>query len=181
MKTLVIGATGTIGTEVSAQLEAAGHDVLRASRRGSPRVDLADPDSIARLFASVGELDAVICCAAGAPLTPLLDDGFLASLMAKLLGQVEVVRRALPRMRDGGVIVLTSGQIPEATPGSAGGALVNAGLDAFVAGAAVELPRGLRLRAISPGCVRETLVALGMDPVDGIPAAEIARAYVEAV
>jgi len=181
MKTLVIGATGTIGTEVAAQLEAAGHDVLRASRRGSPRVDLADPDSIAALFAAVGELDAVVCCAASAALTPLLDDGFIASLTAKLFGQVEVVRRALPHVRDGGAIVLTSGQIPDATPGSAGGALVNAGLDAFVAAAAVELPRGIRLRAISPGWVRETLAALGMDPSDGAPAADIARLYVEAL
>jgi hypothetical protein len=39
MKVVVIGATGTIGCEVAKQLEAR-HEVVRASRNGSPPVDL---------------------------------------------------------------------------------------------------------------------------------------------
>jgi NAD(P)-dependent dehydrogenase (short-subunit alcohol dehydrogenase family) len=180
MKVIVVGASGTIGAAVASALDAE-HDVVRASRRGEPRVDLADPASIAALFATVPDADAVVCCAASAPLTPLADDGFERSVQNKLFGQVRLAREAVGRLRAGGSITLTSGRIPEATPGSAGGALVNAGLDAFVAAAAVEMPRGLRINAVSPGWVRETLVALGMDPADGTPAAEIAEAYVEAV
>jgi NAD(P)-dependent dehydrogenase (short-subunit alcohol dehydrogenase family) len=180
MKVVVVGATGTIGSRVAKALEG-GHEVIRASRRGEPRVDLADPASIAGLFASVSDIDAVVCCAASAPLAPLRDPGFMSSMQSKLFGQVELVRQAIEHLRDVGSITLTSGAIPEATPGSAGGALVNAGLEAFVRAAAVEMPRGIRLNAVSPGWVRESLAELGMDPSSGIPAAEAARAYVEAV
>jgi NAD(P)-dependent dehydrogenase (short-subunit alcohol dehydrogenase family) len=180
MRVVVVGASGTIGSEVAGALEPR-HEVVRASLNGDPRVDLAAPESIAALFGSLRELDAVACCAASAPLTPLSDAGFMASMQSKLFGQVELVRQAVEHLRDGGSITLTSGRIPEATPGSAGGALVNAGLEAFVKGAAVELPRGLRLNVVSPGWVRESLVKLGLDPSAGIPAADVARAYVEAV
>ncbi|MBM7784001.1 Rossmann-fold NAD(P)-binding domain-containing protein [Tenggerimyces flavus] len=71
--------------------------------------------------------------------------------------------------------------IPEATPGGSIGALVNAGLDAFVQAATLDLTRGIRLNAVCPGRVRETLVVLGMDPSAGTPAADAACAYVEAV
>jgi haloacetate dehalogenase len=180
VKIIVVGASGTIGSAVADALEPR-HDVVRASRRGDPRVDLADPASIAALFASVRDADAVVCCGASAPLTALAHEGFLPSLQGKLLGQVELARRAVAELRDGGSITLTSGRIPEATPGSAGGALVNAGLEAFVTAATVELPRGLRLNVVSPGWVRETLVELGLDATAGTPAAVVARAYVESV
>jgi NAD(P)-dependent dehydrogenase (short-subunit alcohol dehydrogenase family) len=144
-------------------------------------VDLADPPSIADLFATVDEADAVVCCAASAPLTSLSDEDFVPSLRTKLLGQVEAARLGVEHLREEGSITLTSGRIPEATPGSAGGALVNAGLEAFVRAAAVEMPRGLRLNAVSPGWVRESLEKLGMDSSGGVPASDVARAYVEAI
>jgi len=180
MRVMVIGATGTIGREVVDAL-LPRHEVIRASRQQDPAVNLADPGSIAALFASVGDADAVICCAASAPLVPLVGEDFVAKLRGKLLGQVELVRQAVQHLRDEGAIVLTSGRIPAATPGSAGGALVNAGLEAFVSAAAVEMPRGIRLNVVSPGWVRESLVRLGMDSSGGIPASSVARAYVEAV
>ena len=126
-------------------------------------------------------MDALVCCAANAPLTPLLDDDFLPSLQTKLFGRVDAARHSVDRIRDGGSITLTSGQIPEATPESAGGALVNAGLEAFVGAAAVEIPRGPRLNAVSPGWVRESLEKLGMDSSAGVPVQAVAAAYVDAV
>jgi NAD(P)-dependent dehydrogenase (short-subunit alcohol dehydrogenase family) len=180
MKVIVVGATGTIGREVAGAL-GAGHEVIRASRHGDPSVDLGDSESIAALFASVNDADAIVCCAASAPLVPLSDGDFVPSLQSKLFGQVSLVLVAAEHLRDGGSITLTSGRIPDATPGSAGGALVNAGLEAFVKAAAIEMPRGLRLNAVSPGWVRESLVKLGMDPASGTRASDVARAYVEAV
>jgi NAD(P)-dependent dehydrogenase (short-subunit alcohol dehydrogenase family) len=147
----------------------------------SPASILSEPDSVDALLSSARAVDAVVCCAASAPLTPLTGDDFVPTLNAKLFGQVEVARRAVRALADGGSITLTSGEIPPATPGSAGGALVNAGLEAFVTAAAVELPRGLRLNAVSPGWVSESLIALGMDPSDGTPVADVARAYLLAV
>ena len=183
MKVIVIGGTGTIGRAVVDALQGS-HEVVVASRRGEPRVDLSDAQTIALLFEAVSDADAVICCAASSPLgsiTELTDEGFRDTIEPKLLGQVGVALEAAGRLRDGGSITLTSGEIPEGTPGAATGALVNAGLDAFVRAAAADLPRGLRINAVSPGWVAETMAELGMDPAGGMPAREVASAYVEAV
>ena len=51
----------------------------------------------------------------------------------------------------------------------------------IVRAAKVELPRGIRINAVSPGWVREMLIALGMDPSGEIPADQVARGYVESV
>jgi NAD(P)-dependent dehydrogenase (short-subunit alcohol dehydrogenase family) len=183
VKILVIGASGVIGSAVVAALSGS-HEVVAVSRSSQRAVDLRSVDSVAALFAGVGELDAVVCCAANTPLgdfTAQTDAEFAQSVAAKLLGQVSVARHAARWLRDGGSITLTSGAIPHGMQGSAAGALVNAGLEAFVRAAAADLGRGLRINAVSPGWIAETLTELGMDPGDGTPAAAVARTYVEAV
>jgi NAD(P)-dependent dehydrogenase (short-subunit alcohol dehydrogenase family) len=183
VRVLVIGGTGTIGSAVVAALRDR-HEVIAASRSGTPRVDLADRRTIARLLERLSDADAVVCCAASAPLaalTEVSDEDFVASITPKLLGQVAVAAHAAAHLRNGGSITLTAGAIPEGTAGAAGGALVNAGLEAFVRAAAQDLGRGLRINAVSPGWVAETLAELGMDAAQGTPVAEVARAYVTAV
>lgn len=184
MKVLVIGATGTLGSAVSDALEGASHQVVKASRNGPVRVDLEDPATLDGLFDEVPDLDAVVCCGASGPLVDLAavtDAEFAAGVQGKLLGQVALARRALRRLRDGGSVTLTGGTFAAPLAGGSLGALVNAGLEGFVTNAAAELPRGLRINLVSPGWVAETLESLGMDPADGTPAAEVARAYVDAV
>ncbi|HET6159318.1 MAG TPA: short chain dehydrogenase [Dongiaceae bacterium] len=183
MKVLVIGATGTIGAAVAHAL-AARHEVMRASRNGAVPVDVGDTASLDALFASVNDIDAVVCCAASVPLVPFgsqSDADFAASLQGKLLGQIGIVRRALHHVRDGGSITLTSGKFVAPIPGSSAGALANAGLEAFVRHVAIEMPRGLRINVVGPGWVRETLVKLGMDPTVGTPVRDVANACVSAV
>jgi NAD(P)-dependent dehydrogenase (short-subunit alcohol dehydrogenase family) len=65
--------------------------------------------------------------------------------------------------------------------GSTAISLVNAGVEAFVRAAALEMPRGIRLNAVSPPWVRETLVAMGREGANGMPAAQVATAYVASV
>jgi NAD(P)-dependent dehydrogenase (short-subunit alcohol dehydrogenase family) len=183
VKVIVIGGSGVIGRAVVDALEPE-HQVVSASRSGDPRVDLGDVATVSELFDRITDADAVVCCAANAPLnelTAVSDDEFYRSIAPKLLGQVSVARHAAPRLNDGGSITLTGGLIPERLAGSAGGAMVNAGIEAFVTAAAHDLGRGLRINAISPGWVSETLVELGMDASGGTPAREVARSYLAAV
>ncbi|MFD7512975.1 NAD-dependent epimerase/dehydratase family protein, partial [Streptomyces sp. NPDC059853] len=140
---IVIGAGGTIGAAVAGALETRGHRVVRASRGGAARVDLTRPATIDALLAAHGPVDAVVCCAASggtAPVAGSTDADFFSGLDSKLIGQVELVRRALPRLRDNGSLTLTSGTIPDSLRDAALGRLINAGLEAFVPAAARELP-----------------------------------------
>jgi len=185
MNILVIGATGTIGQAVVAALSPR-HQVVSASLHGkTSRVDITDIVSLHALYGAVGPIDAVVCAAGAArfnPLAQLTDDDFAFSLRSKLMGQVNVVRLGLDRVREGGVIVITSGILSRApTPGSSAISLVNGGLEAFVRAAALEAPRGVRVNAVSPPWLSETLAKLGMDAQGGLPAASVAQAYVRAI
>ena len=185
MKLLLIGATGTIGRAVAAVLSPR-HEVLAVSRHSEPlRVDISSPESVRALFAAAGPVDGVISAAGAArfkPLAQLHDDDFAFSLQNKLMGQVNVLREGLQRLRDGGVVVVTSGILSRLpTPGSGAISLVNAGLEGFARAAAIEAPRGIRVNVVSPPWVSETLTQLGRDPKGGLPASVVAQAYARAV
>jgi len=185
MRILVIGANGTIGRAVVTALSA-GNEIISASLRSSTvKVDLADPESIRRMYRSLGKLHAVVCAAGQAkfaPLAQLGDADFRFCLDNKLMGQVNVVRFGFDHMEDGGSFTLTTGILAQAPmPGSAAISLVNAGLEGFVRAAALEAPRNVRVNAVSPPWVTETLQALKMDVSQGLPAAVVARAYVRSV
>lgn len=185
MKILVVGATGTIGRAIAAALSS-NHDVVPVSRSHTAiTADLSEPASIRALYEAVGRIDAVVCTAGDAkfaPLDQLSDSDFQFSLANKLMGQVNLVRYGLAHVRDGGSFTLTSGVLARApAPGSAAMSLVNSGLEGFVRAAALEAPRGIRVNAVSPPWVAETLRALGMDLSQGLPAASVARSYVESV
>jgi NAD(P)-dependent dehydrogenase (short-subunit alcohol dehydrogenase family) len=185
MRILIIGATGTIGRAVVAALKDR-HDVIQASHREAhEKVDIADADSIRSLYKRVGRIDAVVSAAGQAawkPLADLGDDDFAFSLGNKLMGQANLVRYGMGVVNDGGSFTLTSGVLAQhPTPGSGAVSLVNAGLEGFGRAAALELPRGIRVNVVSPPWVSETLVAMGRDPSGGLPAADVARSYVESV
>ena len=185
MKLLLVGATGTIGTAVAAALSER-HEVLAVTRHSQPlSIDISSPALVRALFDAVGPLDGVISTTGAArfkPLDELSDDDFAFCLQNKLMGQVNLVREALPRLRDGGVVVVSTGILARRPmPGSAAISLVNAGLEGFVRAAALEATRGIRVNAVSPPWVCETLTQLGMDPKNGLPAAVVAQAYVRAV
>lgn len=186
MKTVVIGATGTIGRIVAETLESRGHEVVRASRSGDVRVDLNDAASISELFATVDDIDAVVVAAGSVPfahLTELDSDDYLAAFTSKTLSQIEVVRQALTALRDGGSVTLTSGVLsrdPISTGAAA--AMANGALESFVITAAAEAPRGIRINAVSPDVLESSpgyhQLFAGHRPVSDV---EVGRAYVLAV
>jgi NAD(P)-dependent dehydrogenase (short-subunit alcohol dehydrogenase family) len=184
MRILLVGATGTIGSEIAKALQER-HEVVAASRRSGIHVDIEDPSSVRSMYREAGTVDAVICAVGSAvfkPFEQLTDDDWAFSVRDKLLGNVTLVRHGIDSLRDGGSFTLTTGILAQQpVPGGAAYSLVNAALEGFVRAAALEMTRGIRINAVSPGWISETLAALGQDPSGGLPAREVAKAYVEAV
>ncbi len=182
---IVVGATGVIGSEVAKALSSRKHEVVRASRNGEVRVDVTDLDSIRSMFDEIGDVDAVVSCAGDAafkPFAELTEADYLLGLRSKLMGQVKLAVIAKDRLREGGSITLTTGVLAmHPMPGSASISMINAGLEGFVRAAALEMPRNLRINAISPPWVKETLLKLGLDPTPGLASADLAKTYVAAV
>jgi NAD(P)-dependent dehydrogenase (short-subunit alcohol dehydrogenase family) len=183
---LVVGASGRLGSAVVAAL-AGRHEVVEASRSGENFVDLTNPASIAGLYAAVGRVDAVACTAGKTPygtLTDLTSDQWLAGVRDKLLGQVELVRVGMEHVTDGGSFTLVSGILSEQpVPTSPIASTVDGGVDAFVRSAAIELPRGQRINAVSATVFAEAWDAYGpMFPgATPIPVADAAAAYVASI
>lgn len=179
MRVLVIGATGVIGKAVADAAAGTGHEVLRASRNSDVKVDISSEKSIESMYAGIGKLDAVICCAGGGAFRSLLDltnEEIRFTLDDKLLSQVNLVRHGIESVNDGGVFILTAGifsQKPIA--GVPALAMVNGGIEGFVRGAALDLPRGIRIHAVSPPFIKETAEKMGME--GGLPATENAKTY----
>ena len=185
MKVVVVGATGTIGRAVVEALSPR-HEIVPVSRRSTQhKVDLAEPASIRAMYDAIGAFDAVVCAAGEAKFAPfdsLTDSDFQFSVGNKLMGQVHLVRLGFAHVRDGGSFTLTSGVLARSPmKGSAAISLVNSGVEGFARAAALEAPRGIRVNVVSPPWVAETLRAMGMDPSPGMPAASLARYYVQSV
>jgi NAD(P)-dependent dehydrogenase (short-subunit alcohol dehydrogenase family) len=184
MKVIVIGATGTIGKAVADAL-AARHEVVRVSRSGTPAANLEDEASLRRLLEAQKGADAVVSCAGSAafkPLAALTGPDFEVGLRSKLMGQVNLARLAMQHLADRGSITLTGGVLAhEPMPGGAAISMVNAALEGFVVGAALEAPRGIRVNVVSPPWIAETLAKLGMNAPGAITAAACAKAYAAAV
>ena len=185
MKTVIVGASGTIGKGI-VELLAQEHELIKVGHRsGDFTVDLSSKDSISRLFNDIGSFDAIISAAGAATfgsLDELTDETFMLALTNKLMGQVNLVRLGRKAINPGGSFTLTSGMLSRnPMPGSAAISMVNAGLEGFVRAAALEMPSGMRINAVSPVFVKETMEILGMDSTHGIPSRKVALAYKEAL
>jgi NAD(P)-dependent dehydrogenase (short-subunit alcohol dehydrogenase family) len=186
MKIVVIGATGTIGGAV-VKLLRQRHQIITVSRsNGDYLADITEKASIETTLGAIGKVDAIVSAAGSAvfkPLTALTDLDFQKSLHDKLMGQVNVVRAGAQYIVPGGSITITSGILAQdPIPGSAVISLVNAGLEGFCRAAALELQSAkVRVNVVSPPWVKETLVALNMDPSSGVPADEVAKAYAQSL
>jgi NAD(P)-dependent dehydrogenase (short-subunit alcohol dehydrogenase family) len=187
MKILIVGASGTIGSFVGAAL-AERHQIVKAgSKSGDVRVDIKDAGSIRKMFDDVGKLDAVVSTAGKVhfgELAKMTEAEVGIGLKDKLMGQVNLVLIGRDFVNDGGSFTLTSGVLShDPIRLGAGASLVNGALDAFVRAAAIELPRGLRINAVSPGVLEESLPSYGpyFRGHDAVPGKRVANAYVKSV
>ncbi|QQQ00376.1 short chain dehydrogenase [Lysobacter enzymogenes] len=182
MKILLVGASGTLGRAIAQTLS--HHEILAAGRSSAQYpVDITDDASVEALLRKTGKLDAIVS-AAGAlhfgPLSEMKPADFAIGLNDKLLGQVRLALLGQHHLSDGGSITLTTG-IVSAEPIRAGAnaSAVNRAIEGFVAGAACELPRGLRINAVSPSVLSESMDAYGafFPGFEPVPAARAALAY----
>ena len=187
MKVLIVGASGIIGRAVSSEL-GQRHEVITAGRNsGDVRLDITDSDSIRAVCAEAGPVDAVVSTSGTvkfAPFAELDSAGYEIGLRDKLMGQANLVLIGRDSISDGGSFTLTTGTL-DRDPIVAGSSasMVNGAINAFVMAAAIEMPRGQRINAVSPGVIEEAMEVYapyfrGFQPV---PAARAALAYSKSV
>jgi NAD(P)-dependent dehydrogenase (short-subunit alcohol dehydrogenase family) len=105
-------------------------------------------------------------------------------LKDKLMGQVNLVLIGRNYVSEGGSFTLTTGVLDhDPIRQGSSASMVNGAVNAFVIAAAIEMPRGQRINAVSPGVITEAMEGYapffrGFKPV---PAARAALAYAKSV
>jgi len=110
----------------------------------------------------------------------LAESSYGLGLANKLMGQVNLALAARDHLNDGGSITLIAGvlsQTPIAYGSSA--SMVNAAVEAFAMAAAIEMPRGIRINAVSPTVFEESMPDFGpfFRGHDPVPVVRAARAF----
>jgi NAD(P)-dependent dehydrogenase (short-subunit alcohol dehydrogenase family) len=187
MRIVLVGASGTIGKAIAAELGSRHEIVAVGSKSGDVQLDIKDSASIRAGLQRIGSFDALVSAVGKVKFAPLAELGeadFAVGLADKLMGQVNLALIGAKLLSDGGSITLTSGVLSHDPIRSGSSAsMVNGAIDAFVRAAAIELPRGLRINAVSPGVIVESMGSYapffrGHEPV---PAARAALAYAKSV
>ena len=154
MKIIVVGASGAVG-KCAVDALSPRHEVICVNRSsGDIRVDIEDIDSIRSMYREAGKVDAVVSAVGhghfGA-VHEMTTEQFMKGINHKLLPQVNLVLEGFDYMNDGGSFTLTSGVLNrDPIPGGSCAAAANGALDGFVLGAAVDMPRGIRINTVSP-------------------------------
>lgn len=184
MKIVVVGAGGDVGRSVADELARDDkHEVIRVGRTRDDQVDITSDESVSALFERIGTVDAIIIAAGNVILEPVVKmtaADFHKGLQDKLLSQVRVALIGQHYLRDGGSITLTSGiAVDDPIAQGAHAAASNAGIEGFVRAAACDFHRGIRINAVSPTVLIESMNRFGpfFPGYEGVPAARVAMAY----
>jgi len=155
MKLLIVGGNGTIGSTVSEHYKNNNEVIVAARTNGDVNVDIANSDSIEKMFQQVGKVDAIVCIAGEAkwaPFNDLTEEDYYIGLKSKLMGQVNLVRIGQNYLNDNGSMTLSTGILADdPVLKTTSAAMVNGGIHSFVQAAALEIPTGTRLNVVSLG------------------------------
>ena len=154
MKIIIVGASGAVGNAAVRALETR-HDIVQVNRSsGDLQMDIEDIDSIRAMYRQVGRVDAVVSAVGHGhfgPVDQMTTEQFMKGINHKLLPQVNLVLEGFDYINDGGSFTVTSGVLNrDPIRGGACAAAANGALDGFVRGAAVDMPRGIRINCVSP-------------------------------
>ena len=187
MRVLVVGASGTIGRAIVAEL-GSRHEIISVGKSsGDLQTDITDPAAIRAMFEEAGSVDAVVSATGKVKIASFADmtpDDYAVGLNDKLMGQVNLVLIGRDYVSDGGSFTLTTGVLdtdPIVEGSSA--SMVNGAVNAFVAAAAIEMPKGQRINVVSPGVIEEAMdvYAPYFRGFEAVPAARAALAYAKSV
>lgn len=158
MRILIVGGNGTVGKAAAQALRK--HDLVVAGRSsGDVKVNCMDEESVRAMFDKVGKVDAVLACTGHShfgPVDKMTPQQFLDGVKDKVMGQVNLVLIGMPFVNDHGSFTLTSGILSrDPIRQGSNAAATDGALDAFVIGAAIEMPRGIRINAVSPGLLED--------------------------
>ncbi len=187
MKIVIVGASGTVGQAVTAELSKR-HDIVTASRSAADvDIDLGDEASIEAGLKTAAPFDAVVSCAGSVVFKPLAEmtaDDYAFGLMNKVLGQINLIRHGIEHMNPGGSFTLTAGVLAD-DPIRLGScaSVANGAVESFVKAAAIELADGHRINAVSATVLTSSYDTYfdyfpGVVPVDDDI---VARAYAKSV
>ena len=155
MKVILIGANGDIGKAAYAALSPR-HEIIKVGRNsGDIHADISNRESIIAMYKNTGKVDAVISTAGNVhfgPLAEFTENQFMLGLKDKVMGQINLVLEGLDYVSDFGSFTLTSGVLDrDPIRMGSGAATANGAIGGFVVGAAIEMPRSIRINVVSPG------------------------------
>lgn len=162
MKVILIGATGLIGKLILGELKKYKHlEVVTVSRTGDTdlNIDISSEEQIRTMFKKTGHFDALINVAGHCwigPFQEMTTENWFFGIHNKLMGQINLVMIGKDYINRNGTFTLTSGFLSDdPIAGTINYSVANGGIDNFVLAAALELKRGIRINAVSPGLVLE--------------------------
>jgi NAD(P)-dependent dehydrogenase (short-subunit alcohol dehydrogenase family) len=161
MKVVIVGGTGLIGTAVARELGKRHQIITVGHTHGDFNTDVLDKESITDLYQKIGKFDALISTLGKvifADFKALDEEQYFVGINDKLMGQVNLVKIGLQHITDRGSFTLTSGILSQDPIRSGVSAsMVNGAINGFVIGAAIEMPRGIRINAVSPTVIAEAM------------------------
>jgi NAD(P)-dependent dehydrogenase (short-subunit alcohol dehydrogenase family) len=187
MKVVVIGASGTIGQAVVQELSPR-HEIVKVGRQsGDVNVDITSTESITKMYETIGDFDALVATTGNVhfgDLNQMSEQDYYLGIKDKLMGQVNLVLIGKKYINEAGSFTLTSGVVShDPIKYGSSASMVNAAIDGFVIGAAIELPRGIRINSVSPGVVLESMDSYGnfFRGHEPVPVSRVALAFSKSV
>jgi len=189
MKTIIlIGANGKMGQ--AAQTGLTNHKIITASRSGENvdyQVDITDETSIRRLYQQVGHFDALVNTVGYcdyAPFTEMTEAQWMATVMSKMMGQINLVRIGQEYIADDGSFTLISGILNvKPIPYAIADATTSGAIDTFVKCVAYEMPKKQRINVVNPTVLTEAWEVYGemMSGFEPVPSALVGKAFARSV